>query len=231
MAPDFPYITGSAAYRALGHRFPGLLEFTLPASVAALWLFHNVLKRPVFGLLPAGFQQRLHGELGEFKFGGASRFLAILGSIVLGIATHVIWDSFTHAYTWPWYRFVWLQGRIRIPKIGLVPTYYAMQYGSTILGLLILVVWGLVWYWQTAVPGGPRPAALPTSRFPLAVAMFAVAVLSGLLRARFVIGAPMTALNFDTYLLIFGLTALALAFWQVLLYCVLVSSYQVWTIT
>ncbi len=228
MAPDFPYIVGSAEYRTLGHRFPGLVEFTLPASVAALWLFHNVLKRPVVGLFPAGVQQRLDGLNGDFEFGGLPRFLAIFASIVLGIATHVVWDAFTHAYTWPWYHFIWLEGWTRVPALGLIPRYAAMQYGSSILGVLVLGVWGLVWYRETAVSSAERPEFRPKSRFTLALIMFAVAGIAGFLRARAVIGGAITPVNFDHFLLYFGLTALDAAFWQVLLYCVLVSSHQVW---
>ena len=37
MAPDFPYIVGNTDYRAIGHHFPGIIEFTLPAALLALW--------------------------------------------------------------------------------------------------------------------------------------------------------------------------------------------------
>lgn len=230
MAPDFPYVVGSTAYRALGHHLPGLVAFTLPASLAALWLFHNIIKRPVVELFPVGVQQRLRGQTGDFRFGGASRFLAILGSIVLGIATHVVWDSFTHAYTWPWYRFTCLQGWVRVPFVHLMPRYTALQYGSTMVGLLVLGIWGWLWYRGTPVTGAATPGLRPKSRFPLALMMLAVAAVVGFLRARAVTGEPLTVVNFDHFLLYFGLTALDFAFWQVLLYCVLVSSYQVWII-
>src|ERR1700756_2931186 len=76
MAPDFPYIIGSTHYRGLGHRWPGVVLFPLPASLAALWLFHNVVKRPVIDLMPAGMQMRLRPHVGGFSFAGASRLLA-----------------------------------------------------------------------------------------------------------------------------------------------------------
>jgi hypothetical protein len=230
MAPDFPYIVGSTQYRALGHHFPGLVLFTLPASLGALWLFHNVIKRPAVELFPAGVQERLRGLTGNFRFGGTSRFLAILGSLVLGIATHVVWDAFTHSYTWPWYHIRWLQGWVRSPFLRVVPRYYAMQYGSTIVGLLTLAVWGLVWYRQAVVTVKPNQPPSPKSRFPLALVMFAVAGVAGLARAHALMPMPLTPDNFDHFMMIFGLTALDLAFCQVLLYCVLVSSHQVWII-
>src|SRR5271165_1335195 len=89
MAPDFPYVIGTVKYRSLGHEFPGVVLFTLPASFVVLWFFHLAIKRPVAGLLPIGVQERLSGQLGEFKFGGMARFPAIAFSIILGIATHL----------------------------------------------------------------------------------------------------------------------------------------------
>lgn len=230
MAPDFPYVVGNAAHRGFGHRFPGLLEFTIPASLVALWLFHNIIKRPVTGLLPSGMQQRLRDQMRPFPFGGLHRFAAILTSIVLGIATHLIWDSFTHDNTWALDHVRWLRGWIYVPFVGYMPIHSALQYGSSIVGLLALAIWVWLWYLKTPLaesPGKPDPK----SRFPLAVAMFLLAGAVGLIRALLVVGMPAFRSNAHSFLLIFSVTSLALAFWQLLLYCVLVSSYQVWIIT
>ncbi len=99
---------------------PGLLLFTLPASFAALWLFHNVIKRPVVGLFPATVQAKLRNEMGPFRFGGAGRWLAIFFTIVLGIATHLIWDGLTHSHSWFWYHVPCLRGRVHIPYMSSV---------------------------------------------------------------------------------------------------------------
>jgi len=230
MAPDFPYVIGNTDYRGVGHHFPGIIVFTIPAAFAALWLFHNLIKRPVIGLLPTGMQARLRGHVGEFKFGGRSRFFAILAAVLLGIATHVIWDSFTHAFTWPWQHFRWLHQRVRIPLVGAIPGYSALQYVSTIGGILALAVWIWRWY-RKAVPVADSGVPPRQSRFGLAIAMFVIAGAAGLVRAVLVVGTPSTRANADLFLLILGVTWLALAFWQLLLYCVLVSTYQVWTVT
>ena len=121
MAPDFPYVIGNTEHRDMGHHLPGLVLFTIPAAYVVLWLFHNVVKRPVIGLLPSGMQARLRAQAGEFRLGGAGRFLAISVSLLLGIATHVVWDSFTHSYTWAWRDFRWLHQRVEIPLLGAVP--------------------------------------------------------------------------------------------------------------
>ncbi len=230
MAPDFPYVIGNIKYRDLGHQFPGVLWFTLPASFAVLWLFHNVIKRPVVGLLPTGMQERIHRQSGDFKFSPGSRLLAILGSISLGIASHLIWDSFTHSHTWPWRHIAWLRGRLSIPLVHhQMPVFSFLQYASSTVGMLVLAVWVLLWYRSApalAATTNPRPR----SHFGLAVAMLAIAAVVGTIRAVLVTGPPSVD-RANMFLLVCGVTSLAAAFWQLLFYCVLVSSYQVWIIT
>src|ERR1700761_879574 len=92
MAPDFPYMIGNTYYRSIGHHLPGQLKFTIPASLIALWVFHSIIKVPVIGLLPVSMQKRLRNQMGAFHFGGLRRFVAILISIALGVATHLVWD-------------------------------------------------------------------------------------------------------------------------------------------
>jgi len=229
MAPDFPYIIGNVWYRDLGHQFPGLLEFTLPASLIALWIFHNVIKRPVIQLLPAGMQERLRPQRAHFDFLPASRFLAIVGSAALGILSHIVWDSFTHANSWPWRHSAFLQSRIQLPIVNhRLPMFAVLQYGSTVVGILALVVWVLLWYRRSPIPVERIVKKRPQSRFGLAVAMFAIAGAAGAIRALVLIGMPGTVARADGFFLVYAVTSLAVAFWQLLLYCVLVSSYQVW---
>lgn len=230
VAPDFPYLIGNTRHHALGHHYPGLIYFTIPASMVALWLFHNLVKQPVVGLLPRGMQLRIVDQMGAFRFGPARRFLLIMVSMLLGIATHIVWDDFTHSYTWAWYRFRWLRGVMRVPIYGHLPKYAVLQYGSTVLGLVALAIWIWLWYRRTA----PRDVPLATraqSRFRVAIAMVFIACLLGLLRAVTDTGLRFVAHHPDHFALLFSVTALALVFWQLLLYCVLVSTHQVWTLT
>lgn len=228
MAPDFPYVVGTVAYRSLGHDFPGVVEFTLPASIFALWLFHTAIKRPATALLPTGMQQRLRRHLGDFKFGGPARFAAIVFSLVLGIATHLVWDAFTHPFSWPWQRWVWMQGWIKVPVLGLRPMYMILQYASTVIGLIALGIWVLLWYRDTEPM---LSVGEPASRFSVALTMFAVAIAAGLIRAWLTLGMPKNPHVGDSFLLIFGVTSIALFFWQVLVYCLMISSHQTWIIS
>jgi hypothetical protein len=227
MAPDFPYIVGTTNYRSLGHQFPGVIEFTLPASLFALWVFHAAIKRPAVTLLPSGMQQRLRGQLGPFEFGGPARFAAILFSLALGITTHVVWDAFTHPFVWPWWSWVWLQRWVKVPLLGQMPRYMTLQYASTVIGLVALGIWVLLWYRKTA----PQPvvgAAKANSGPWIALTMIAVATAIALVRAWLATGMPKNQHMADVFLLVFGVTGIALVFWEVLIYCVMISSHQTW---
>lgn len=224
MAPDFLYVIGSVKYRLVGHGFPGVLLFTVPVSFGVLWFFHFAIKRPIAGLLPIGVQQRLSGQLGQFTFKGPRRIMAITSSIVLGIATHLLWDSFTHAYTWPWRHLVWLQLWFKLPVVGWMPGFELLQYASTILGLLALAVWILLWYRDTSPTIGNLSAPHMKSRVPLAVLMFFVAGVAGVLRAEMLASASTTSHIFDRYVLNFSVTALAVAFWELFFYCLITTS-------
>ena len=222
-APDFPYIIGSTKYRYLGHAFPGVVLFALPASFVALWLFHAAVKRPVVGLFPVGFQQRLRPYLGKFQFGGFTRFVAILFSIALGIALHLLWDAFTHPFTWPWRHSLFLRLWVTLPVVGWTPIFQVLQYGSTVVGLVAIAVWVLLWYRNTTQLARTAPSQ-PQSRFSLALLIFAAATAAGFLRAAVVVGMPTGFKGSDEFMLVFSVTSLALAFWMLLLYCLLATA-------
>lgn len=225
MAPDFPYVVGSTEYRSLGHDFPGVLLFTLPMSFAVLWLFHIAIKRPAVGLLPVTIQQRLACKLGEFTFGGIARFSTIAFSIILGVATHLIWDLFTHPYTWPGRNGGWLHFRIELPVGGWIEMYMILQYASTFIGMFALGVRTLLWYHDTASGTSDPSLSQPRSRVSLAVIMFAVAVAVGLLRSWLLTGMmPRTLNSWDWFMSVFGVTAIAVAFWELLFYCLIATS-------
>jgi hypothetical protein len=165
----------------------------------------------------------------EFRFGGAARFLIIGVSLLLGVATHVVWDSFTHSNTWAWREFLWLHQRVHIPFLGNVPGYSILQYGSTFAGMLALAIW--VWLWYRNSPAAtPAPASV-RPRLPLALVMLAIAGGVGLTRAALVVGAPMTRARANPFFVVFAATTLAVAFWQILLYCVLPSAHYIRTHT
>jgi hypothetical protein len=108
--------------------------------------------------------------------------------------------------------------------------YMVLQYASTVIGLVALGIWVLFWYRNTA-PVPAAGAATAKSGPLIALTMVAAATVAALIRAWLAIGMPKSLDMADSFLLVFGVTGIALVFWEVLIYCVLISSHQTWTIS
>ncbi len=140
MAPDFHYFLGLHVDAKTSHSIAGAFYFCLPLALATLWLFHRVLKAPLISLAPEWHQARLARFAVPFRFGPGGRFALILFSVLLGIFSHLLWDSFTHGHGWvvrelPLLRVVVLQ-----QFSGGRPVYVLLQHASTLLGMGILAI-------------------------------------------------------------------------------------------
>lgn len=96
MAPDFEYFLTLTCGSRRWHVFPGLLLYALPIALAALWLFHRFLKRPLIRLLPRNHRDRIERLDLSFPFLPARRFALIVASTFVGILSHLVLDAFTH---------------------------------------------------------------------------------------------------------------------------------------
>lgn len=133
LAPDFPYYLGLGWPRATTHSLASLLWWAVPAGWLGHLVFQYGLRRPGVFLLPRALRERLDPAP---HVGGA---LAVTGCLVVGAATHVAWDAFTHggerlATAWPLLRHEWL-------VVGgyALWSYSVLQYGSTLFGAAVLV--------------------------------------------------------------------------------------------
>ncbi|MFE5024080.1 DUF4184 family protein [Streptomyces sp. NPDC056656] len=157
-APDVTYFAASAVPGAMEfgdftHSFPGV--FTIDVAIAAvlvgLW---RLLREPVIALLPGRVRGRVlvvargaGGARGGFAWGGFAsgafawerRPVAAVWwwyvSAVLGAATHVVWDAFTHLDRWGMRVFPVLG-----EKIAGSPLYWYAQYGGSAVALVVIAL-------------------------------------------------------------------------------------------
>jgi Domain of unknown function (DUF4184) len=217
-APDFEYLLRLSPSGRYGHTLAGSFALTLPLALLVLWIFHALVKRPAAMLLPEAVRRRLQTDLGEFRFGGAARFLLIIASILLGIATHLLWDSFTHTTTWPYRHWQILRQLFTLPVLGPIPLYKILQHGSTIAGIGIIFIWLARWYSITK-PSAPAEKSLSPHRKAAVVAVMAsVALVGAIVRALVGIGMPTGHFAFNHFVAQAVVTALALVWWQLLAY-------------
>lgn len=161
MAPDFHYFFHPGPHGHFSHSIRGAFIVCLPSALAVLWVYQTVMKVPLIQLAPERHQQKLVALATPFRWGPASRFALIVLSLLVGIATHILWDSLTHE------RGVIVRNfpDLREPPFDQFgserPLYNILQHTSTVIGITILAVW--YWGWYRRTPGQSVPRHLQTS--------------------------------------------------------------------
>ena len=148
MAPDFEYFFRMDVNDKYSHTIGGLFYFDVPVAIVIAFIFHSTVKKRLLQNLPHDLSARFV-DTENFNFNEAlrKRFWIIALSSLLGAATHIFWDSFTHndayfAQTLPIYKGTFL------PLFGVQwPLFYVLQQISTAIGLLII----LIFIWRKPV--------------------------------------------------------------------------------
>ena len=154
-SPDLWYLYG--AYGRPAHSVPGLFTLCLPAGLLALvWL--QVLVLPLL--------ERVTPRLAGVEW---ARFLTwrvappatlraagwTLAALLLGAATHVLWDGFTHRHQWPARE---LYRDVFVPVLGRqLPLARVLQHASTLVGAGLFAAFMARVY--PALPARPGPAS------------------------------------------------------------------------
>lgn len=135
MAPDFGYIFSYEASRQLTHSFAGLFVFCLPVGLL-VWLFYvAILEKATITLL----SDRWHTRFAHTDAITPALIARASIAIILGAATHLLWDAFTHRGTFVTRAFPALLGPT--PGASWMPIYHLLHGLSSIVGLVILVNW------------------------------------------------------------------------------------------
>lgn len=182
--PDFPYFLSLSPRMFFGHTFTGMFVFDLPLAIAALWLFHAFIKRPMLLFLPAGIRCRLTTNVNTFPFWPSERLSLIVLSILIGTATHLLWDAFTHPNSWIYQNWAFLRGAVELPVTGEMQKYKLLEYASSIFGLAVVAVW--IWHWYRTTQPSAAPVAQPldaAQKRAFVAVLPILATLGGALRA------------------------------------------------
>jgi hypothetical protein len=146
MMPDTLYFMPFAgAHDWYGHTLPGIFFYCLPVGLAFLWLFHAFLKGPLISLFPDVQQRKLQAAGEGFRFLPTRRFAALAFSILLGAASHVTWDAFTHTSQFGVQLFPVLRSVVRVPPRSLFTIADLLQLGSSVIGLVIIFFYYRRW--------------------------------------------------------------------------------------
>ena len=192
-APDLEFFIRFEPAGHFGHSARGFFLFSLPVAFIAFWLFHDVLKEPLAALMPHAVRERIVPGTYPLSLRQPRRLLLVLGSLLVGAATHILWDAFTHNGYWPARHLPWFWQSVTFPMIGELHNYKILQYASSVFGLIVLVLWFRHWIRTAPVHRHPAGGSVPASHAKIArILIPATAMLGGLMRAVTDVGEPAT---------------------------------------
>jgi hypothetical protein len=146
MLPDFPYFFPFLLGGSISHSLVGSIIFDLPVGLVSLWLFQVVLKQPLLDLLPPSLHARIPKQEDRNATRPWKRFGALCLALLVGIWSHIAWDSFTHLDGW----FVQRSAFLRLHVVDIwgyqVFVYKLLQHGGTVFGALLLTAALGHWY-------------------------------------------------------------------------------------
>jgi hypothetical protein len=174
MAPDFPYYAFVTVPRTVTHTLGSVFWFSVPATLVAFVLFDRLLRTPLLFLLPVAVRCRIPERPPRRLTPGT--LLAVCVSGAVGAATHLAWDSFTHAGGAAVTRFAIF--RTFVVELGGLrfPLYDVLQFASTVAGVALMLVW--VRRWIALTPPQPLPAE---ALFPFSPGMRPLLLCAGIL--------------------------------------------------
>lgn len=139
MAPDFEYFLKMRMSGVHGHTLEGIFYFNLPITILLLLLFHLFVRDSLIKNLPQVFQRRfsnLHGF--DWLSYAKKRWYVVIYSALIGIGSHLFWDSFTHQGRFFATIIPFLHGEIDVFGVTLLRTEFAQLFSSVIGAILIL---------------------------------------------------------------------------------------------
>ncbi|MGO2050903.1 MAG: DUF4184 family protein [Microbacterium sp.] len=175
MAPDLPlFVRGFGVTYSFTHTYANVV-WTLILALGLFLLWRVVLRPVAPELSPQWLARRLPADwdmsasdalndalgLGSSGLGSSGRrrrwthVLWLAASLLIGVISHILWDEFTH------------EGRLGLDLVpalgeqwGPLQGFKWLQHGSTVIGLVTIGVWALLWLRRAA----PRPAVARSTR-------------------------------------------------------------------
>jgi len=147
MSPDIPYFFQEVS--GITHTVVGIFTIDLLLGGGAWLVWHGLLAAPAVAVAPWSVRVRLAGRADPGlmrRVSSVRHVLLVALALIVGAATHVGWDAFTHDGRW---------GVRHLPFLTVMwhghPVYAWAQYASGVFGAVVLTSW-LVWWWRTTTP-------------------------------------------------------------------------------
>lgn len=138
LTPDFEYFLRMRIKSTYSHTLEGLFCFDLPLGLLLAFLFHKIVKDKLIENLPAFLKSRFSiFRMFEWNQYFKLNWRAVIISILIGAASHLFWDSFTHETGF----FVELIPVLQqsVDFLGMtIPILKILQHSSSLVGGIVI---------------------------------------------------------------------------------------------
>jgi hypothetical protein len=139
LTPDFEYFIRMKVYSSFSHTWLGLFWFDLPLAFILALVFHQLVRDNLINNMPHFIKSRFIGcrNFRWIKY-LKDNWVVVIISCVIGSATHILWDGFTHQQGY----FVQTMSSLQNPLIiseHSIPIYKLLQHVSSFVGVLLII--------------------------------------------------------------------------------------------
>lgn len=158
IAPDFEYIINGT--RTFSHTLKGAVWLDLPVAIIIALIFHNFVREKLVAHLPKFLYKRFAGLKNiRWNLYFKKHSPIVIVSVLFGIGTHLLWDSFTHGTGYFVIRLPVLQQNVAVEGIRM-PMQALVWFLSSIAGAIVIIIFvyflpkkystskkSIAWFW------------------------------------------------------------------------------------
>ena len=144
MLPDVPLYLPSPFGLVLSHTVVGALTVNLLMGLLLFVIWHGFFARPADWFAPSAIRRRLTPAQQpglRRRLNSPARIAVVLLSLIVGQATHLLLDQFTHSGTLVTANVAFLRA-----DIAGVPVPDVAQVALSVVGLVLMALWAVRWY-------------------------------------------------------------------------------------
>ena len=140
VTPDFEYFFRMKVQSNISHTISGLFYFDLPVGILLSFVFHMLIRNSLYNNLPKVFKSRLE-VFKSFKWNNyfKTHYFVVIFSLLIGAASHLFWDSFTHLHGYAIQNISSLQSSFNIAGYE-IAIYKLLQHLSSLVGGLFIAL-------------------------------------------------------------------------------------------
>lgn len=138
LTPDFEYFIRMRIKSNYSHTIEGLFWFDLPLGILLAFIYHNMVRNNLFENLPFFLKSKFL-NFSQFNWNEyfKKNWLVVIISILIGAASHIFWDSFTHDDGYFVKTIPRLSETVKLFAFE-IPILKILQHSSTLVGAFVI---------------------------------------------------------------------------------------------